>query len=238
MADCNLKMTVKRIAWAKYLNAGQTCVAPDYILVEKSIEDKLLKALAEELKNYPQVASTEAENYMQIIDMKHFERLSGLIEEQKIYCGGNQDRNERFISPTILRNVTFDDPIMQDEIFGPILPVIAFTNLDEAIQKVKERPKPLSFYIYSNNNSTIKKILNEVSFGGGCVNDSVMHLSNRNLPFGGVGFSGTGSYHGKAGFDTFSHCKSILHKATWFESSIKYAPYSAKKLKLIKMLME
>lgn len=238
LADCNLKMTAKRLVWGKFINAGQTCVAPDYILVERAIKEKFIKALINELKDYPKEADEQTSHYLQIINEKNFDRLVSLIDEDKVCYGNNQDREQRFISPTIMHNVSFTDKVMEDEIFGPILPIIEFDDLNDAIQRVKERPKPLSCYIYSKNRRKINKILMEISFGGGAVNDSVMHLSNSRLPFGGVGFSGIGSYHGKYGFDTFTHYKSILQKANWFESAVKYAPYSKLKLKLIKFLME
>ena len=238
LSDCDIKMTVKRIVWAKFFNAGQTCVAPDYILVDQSIEQKFIEALENRLKEYYKTNGDINENYVRIINTNNFDRLEKLIDQDKVCFGGETDRENRFISPTILKNVSFEDEIMEDEIFGPILPILSFTNIDEAILKVKERPKPLSGYIYSKNRKVISKILNEVSFGGGAVNDSVMHLSNSNLPFGGVGLSGIGSYHGKFGFDTFSHFKSILDKPSWFESNIKYAPYSKSKMKLIKWLLE
>lgn len=235
-ADADLKMTAKRIAWAKFLNAGQTCVAPDYILVEKSIEEDFLLALKTEVQsNYSQ--ERVEENYTQIINTAHFDRISGLLANQIVFFGGVLDRDRRFISPTILSSVSFEDEIMNDEIFGPILPVIAFSNLEETIGMVKKGPKPLSCYIYSKNHSVINKILNELSFGGGAINDSVMHLSNNNLPFGGVGSSGMGNYHGKNGFDTFSHFKSILAKPFWVETNFKYAPYSSWKLKIVRWLM-
>ncbi|NVK65117.1 MAG: aldehyde dehydrogenase [Flavobacteriales bacterium] len=237
LQDADLKMTAKRIAWAKFINAGQTCVAPDYILVEKSIEDKFIEALKVELENYPQSSDQFDDNYVKIINTKNFDRLSELIDKEKVCYGGNQNREERFISPTIMKNVSFDDPIMEDEIFGPILPILSFSDLNQAIHEVKARPKPLSCYVYSKNKSSINKLLHEVSFGGGCVNDSIMHLAVSKLPFGGVGHSGIGSYHGKVGFDTFSHQKSILHKGFWFEPPIKYAPYSPKKLKIIRWLI-
>jgi aldehyde dehydrogenase (NAD+) len=164
--------------------------------------------------------------------------LQKLLDHDRIYYGGKIDRERRFISPTILQNISFDDEIMQDEIFGPILPVVSYTDLDEAIQHVKARPKPLACYVYSKNRKTIAKVLKEVSFGGGAVNESVMHFANSNLPFGGVGSSGMGSYHGKSGFDTFSHFKSILDKPFWFEANIKYSPYSKNKLKIIKWLFK
>jgi aldehyde dehydrogenase (NAD+) len=237
-SDADLKLTAKRIVWAKFFNAGQTCVAPDYILVEKKFEKKFLDALFAELGNYPKSALELSENYSQIINTKNFDRLSDLIDNTKVCYGGEIDKESRFISPTILKNVSFEDKIMDDEIFGPILPVLSFSDLDSAIHNVKSRQKPLSCYIYSKNNKTINKLLKELSFGGGAVNDSLMHLTNSNLPFGGVGFSGFGSYHAKAGFDTFSHFKSILHKSFLFESNLKYFPYSARKLKLIKKIIE
>ena len=238
LPDCDINMTAKRIVWAKFFNAGQTCVAPDYILVDQSIEQELIDALKTKIKEFYKDSEDIDENYVRIINTKNFDRLQKLIDPEKICFGGKLDREKRLIGPTILQNVSFDDEIMQDEIFGPLLPIIAYTDIDETITKVKERPKPLSCYIYSKNRKTIAKILKEVSFGGGAVNDSVMHLSNSNLPFGGVGLSGIGSYHGKFGFDSFSHYKSILDKPFWFESNIKYSPYSRTKLKLIKWLLK
>ncbi len=238
LADTDIKTTAKRIIWAKFLNAGQTCVAPDYVLVDKSIEEKFLVALKSEIEKYPTDSKYQDENYLKIINTKNFDRLNKLINSDKIYFGGNTDRNERFISPTILRNISFKDEVMKDEIFGPILPVLSFTDLNKTIKMVKERPKPLACYIYSKNRKTIDKLLKEISFGGGAVNDSVMHLLSSKLPFGGVGLSGMGSYHGKSGFDTFSHKKSILDKPFWLEPNLKYTPYSKKKMKLIKWLLE
>ena len=238
LKGCNIKVTVQRIVWAKFLNAGQTCVAPDYILVEKSIEKEFLTALKKEIDKYHKNENDIENNYLRIINTNNFERLNSLIDEEKLYCGGKTNKENRFISPTVLNEVTFDDKIMEDEIFGPILPVISFDNLDEVIKEVKSRTKPLSCYIYSNNRKVINKLLREISFGGGAINDSVMHLSNSNLPFGGVGFSGMGNYHGQAGFNAFSHHKSILDKPFWYESSLKYPPYSDFKLKIMKYLIE
>ena len=238
LKGCNIKVTVQRIVWAKFLNAGQTCVAPDYILVEKSIEKEFLTVLKKEIDKYHKNENDIENNYLRIINTNNFERLKSLIDDDKLYCGGKTNKENRFISPTVLNEVTFDDKIMEDEIFGPILPVISFDNLDEVIKEVKSRTKPLSCYIYSNNRKVIDKILREISFGGGAINDSVMHLSNSNLPFGGVGFSGMGNYHGQSGFNAFSHHKSILDKPFWYESSLKYPPYSDFKLKIMKYLIE
>lgn len=238
LADCDLKLTAKRIAWAKFLNAGQTCVAPDYILVDRTIESPFLEALTNELDKYHSNDDSLDDNYLKIITTAHFDRLTKLIDPKKTVYGGYSNREKRLIKPTILKDVTFDDEVMKDEIFGPILPVLSFDHLNEAVQEVKARPKPLACYIYSKNRKLIRQLLKEISFGGGAVNDSVMHLSNSKLPFGGVGSSGIGSYHGKAGFDAFSHRKSILDKPFWFEPNIKYPPYTDTKLKLIKWLFE
>ena len=159
-----------------------------------------------------------------------------MIDRDKVYCGGESDKSERYIAPTILKNVSFQDLCMQEEIFGPILPIIVYSSLEDAISKVKAQAKPLSCYVFTNDSSVKKRILNEISFGGGAVNDAVMHITNPNLPFGGVGNSGIGSYHGEAGFKTFSHYKSILDKPTWIEFPIKYSPYSATKLKWLKRM--
>jgi len=238
LADCNIKITAKRIIWAKFLNAGQTCIAPDYLLVEKSIESELLEALKKEIGNaYPNNKEVP-ENYVQIVNERNFNRLEQLIPIEKIYHGGEINRENRSIAPTLLYNINYDDSIMQDEIFGPILPVISFNNLEDVIGKIKEREKPLSLYVYSKNKKTIKKILHEISFGGGAINESLVHYSNPNLPFGGVGASGIGNYHSKAGFDTFTHYKSILHKTSWLEPNIKYTPFTKLKMRILKFILE
>jgi aldehyde dehydrogenase (NAD+) len=238
LPDANLKMTAKRIAWGKFLNAGQTCVAPDYVLVHSDIKDKLL----EELKNQVGIIHGSdpkgKETYVRIINKRHFTRLNDLIHRDKIYCGGKTDEENLYISPTILDNISFDDKVMEDEIFGPILPVIEFSDLDDIINKVRIRPNPLALYVFTRTSKIKKRLIREISFGGGTINDTILHLSNSRLPFGGKGFSGTGNYHGKAGFETFSHKKSILYKALWFEPFLKYAPYNKFKLKLLKWIIE
>lgn len=235
LADADIHRTAQRLVWAKFLNAGQTCIAPDYILVDKRVEKKLLKALkAQVIQHY---SEKEQSNYVQIINDKHFDRLQKLIDPAKVYHGGQHNKAERYIAPTILQNVSFDDAVMQEEIFGPLLPVITFDQLEQAIALIKARPKPLSCYIFSKSTKTVDYLLNTLSFGGGAANDAVMHISNGDLPFGGVGQSGMGNYHGEAGFRTFSHYKSILHKPFWFEAKIKYAPYSRLKQWLIKKML-
>lgn len=238
LPDASLKMTTKRIAWGKFLNAGQTCVAPDYVLVHKNIKDKFLEALKEQVNIIHGGKPKNKETYVRIINKRHFDRLNELIHRDKIYCGGETDKEHLYISPTILDNITFEDKVMEDEIFGPILPVIEYTDLDEIIKKVKSRPNPLALYIFTKQQNIKEKLIREISFGGGSVNDTVLHLANSKLPFGGKGFSGTGNYHGKAGFDTFSHKKSILFKGLWFEPFLKYTPYSKWKMKILKWIME
>ena len=233
--DANLKMAAKRMVWAKFLNAGQTCIAPDYVLVADSIKDAFLKEVVQEIEKTSY--SIANENYVQIINDKNFNRLEKLINRDKIYYGGKYDKSERIIEPTILDNCTFDDLVMQQEIFGPILPIISYTNLEEAIAKVKQREKPLSCYVFTSSKVIQNKIESELSFGGGAINDAIMHISNDKMPFGGVGASGMGHYHGKFGFDTFSHFKSILNKPTWLEFDFKYSPYTEWKQKIIKMLL-
>lgn len=234
--DCNLKMTVKRLVWAKFLNAGQTCIAPDYVLVHKNMEQEFLEQLKLEIEK--EQFSIENKNYTQIINDRNLNRLSQLIDPEKICCGGEINALDRIIQPTVLEKVSFNDKIMEEEIFGPLLPVISYTDLEVAIRQVNSFPKPLACYIFTNNKVQKKKILKEISFGGGAVNDSVMHIANSNLPFGGVGNSGIGNYHGEAGFKSFSHYKSILEKSNMMELSLKYYPHTKGKLAWIKRFMK
>ena len=230
--NANLKIAAKRLIWSKFLNAGQTCIAPDYLLVHESIKDKFLNLLKSEIE--ASHFDTKNGNYVQIVNKRNVERLVDLIDPKKVYLGGNYDAGNRMIEPTILDDISFEDSIMEEEIFGPILPIIYYDDLDEAIAKVKEMPKPLSCYVFTKSKTSKNKILSEISFGGGCVNEAVMHLSNPNFGFGGVGDSGMGSYHGEEGFKAFSHFKSILDKPTWIEPNIKYYPHTPLKLKLLK----
>ncbi|MDH7445021.1 aldehyde dehydrogenase [Aquimarina sp. 2201CG14-23] len=233
--DVNIDMTAKRLVWAKFLNTGQTCIAPDYIMVDSAIEDQLLAAI----KKHIEIADykVENQNYTQIINQKNFERLQDFIEKDKVFYGGDCNTDDRVITPTVMTGVTFEDKVMQEEIFGPILPVLSFNTIEEAIAKIKTLSKPLSCYIFTKNKAVKNKVLNEISFGGGAINDAVMHFMEQNLPFGGVGDSGIGNYHGKAGFEAFSHYKSVLQKSFLIELNLKYAPYSSVKLKWLKRLI-
>ncbi|MFK5879360.1 MAG: aldehyde dehydrogenase [Flavobacteriaceae bacterium] len=233
MPDANLKIAAKRLVWSKFLNAGQTCIAPDYLLVHKSIKDEFLNLLKNEIEGSH--FDTKNGNYVQIVNKRNTERLVKLIAAEKVYLGGGYDIEDRLIEPTVLDNISFEDSVMEGEIFGPILPVISYEDLDDVIAKVKELPKPLSCYVFTKNKSSKNKILSEISFGGGCINEAVMHLSNPNFGFGGVGDSGMGSYHGEEGFKAFSHYKNILDKPTWIEPNLKYYPQTPLKLKLIKL---
>jgi len=238
MNDADINITAQRITWAKFLNGGQTCVAPDYILVKKDIKQKLIDKIKLNIDKIYGNNPQNSDAFVRIINKRHFTRITELIDTDKVIIGGETNENDLFISPTVMHNVTFDDAVMQEEIFGPVLPVIEFTDIDWAIKQIKDRPKPLALYLFTSNKKMIKKILHEISFGGGAINDAVMHLANSNLPFGGVGHSGMGNYHGKAGFNTFSHFKSILQKSTFFEPSVKYTPYTDFKRNLLKKLIE
>lgn len=233
-ASANLDVAAKRITWGKFLNAGQTCVAPDYILVAEQVRQELTdKIKAQVLNNDYQPG---AAHYTRIINERNFDRLLALIDPAKVILGGNYDREKRFIAPTLLSEVTTQDAIMQEEIFGPLLPILSFTDYHQALEMIAEGAKPLSAYLFSNNKNEQDLFLERVSFGGGCINDVIIHLTNDRLPFGGVGQSGMGNYHGSYGFDTFSHKKSVLYKATWGEPDLKFPPYTAAKRKWIRKL--
>lgn len=234
-SSADFEVAAKRIVWGKFLNSGQTCVAPDYILVDEKVKDSFLDSLKSYIQKFNY--DPEAKQYTQIINTKNFERLTGLIDREKIFYGGGSDAGKRYIEPTILQNVTWNDAVMQEEIFGPILPVLTFKNFNEALLQVAEHEKPLSAYLFTDKSEEKENFISKISFGGGCINDVVMHLSNDYLPFGGVGNSGMGNYHGKFGFAAFSHEKAILDRATWGEPDLKYPPYSEKKLSWIKKLL-
>ncbi len=233
--NANFNVAAKRIVWGKFLNAGQTCVAPDYILIDEKVKDSFLDTLKLYIEKFKY--SEDAAHYTKIINQKNFNRLLQLIAPEKVYHGGNSNAEKRYLAPTVMHNVTWDDAVMQEEIFGPILPVLTFKNLNDALGQIAAHEKPLSAYLFTTNAEEKKQFTEKISFGGGCINDVVMHLSNDYLPFGGVGQSGIGQYHGKYGFETFSHYKSILFRANWGEPNIKYPPYTERKLSWIKKLL-
>lgn len=233
--SADLDVAAKRLIWGKFLNGGQTCIAPDYMLVEESVKPKLLSLIKEKLQeiNY----SDGAEHYTSIINKRNFDRVLGLIDESKVIYGGNYNAKSLYIEPTIMDNVSWEDPVMKEEIFGPVLPVISFSNYDDVLKKIIEGEKPLAAYLFTNKEEEKDKLLNLVSFGGGCINDTLMHITSDYLPFGGIGNSGIGNYHGEFGFLTFSHQKSVIEKTTWGEPDWKYPPYTDKKMHWLKKVM-
>ncbi|MEF9952980.1 MAG: aldehyde dehydrogenase [Clostridium sp.] len=234
--SANIDLAARRIVWGKFLNSGQTCVAPDYILVNSKVKDKLLFSLKKYIKEFYGDDPISSEDYPSIVSQKHFERLLSLIEGD-IFTGGLSNGDTLQIEPTIINNISFSDKVMEEEIFGPIIPVIEFNNIDWVIKEITHREKPLALYLFTTNKSIEDKILSRISFGGGCINDTIVHLANPNMPFGGVGNSGMGGYHGKYSFDTFTHKKSILKKSNFIDIPLRYAPYKDK-LALLKKVMK
>lgn len=235
--DANIKLAAKRIAWGKFLNAGQTCIAPDYLYVHEEVKAEFLKeikaAVIELYGNQP----LENPDFTRIVNEKHFHRLSAFLDNGKVLLGGKTNRETLTIEPTILTNISWSDPIMQDEIFGPILPILKFSDLSEVIEGIQKYPDPLSLYLFTENNQIQQEVLKRVSFGGGCINDTVYHFASPYLPFGGVKSSGMGAYHGKGSFDTFSHKKSVLKQTTLFDIPFRY-PNVKDGLKKIKMFLK
>lgn len=234
--DINLEHTVRRITWGKFINAGQTCIAPDYLLVDKKIKKDLIDGLEKCLKEFYGDNPANSPDYARIISQKHFERLVNFLKDGEVIIGGENQPSERYIAPTVIDNVSLEDSVMQEEIFGPIIPIIEYTDIAEAIALINSRPKPLALYLFSQNKNLQKRVLQETSSGGVCINDTVMQFGVSSLPFGGVGDSGIGNYHGKASFDTFSHDKSVLQNSFWLDLKWRYAPYKGK-LPLIKKLL-
>ena len=224
----NVKLAAKRIVFGKYLNCGQTCVAPDYVLCDKAVKDEFIKSVALEIKKQYGENPLNNENYGKIINEKHFVRLCGLIDKNKVVVGGNTNPETCQIAPTVMVNVTYSDAVMGEEIFGPIMPILAFDDFDAVVDELKSKDKPLALYLFTSNKKQIKRVTTELSYGGGCINDVVVHLATSEMGFGGVGESGMGSYHGKEGFDAFSHYKSILDKKTWLDLPMRYQPYKSK----------
>ena len=222
----NIALAARRIVFGKYLNCGQTCVAPDYIYCHSSVKDNFVSEVKKQIKIQFGENPLENNNYGKIINKKHFDRLVGLIDDTKLVAGGDSNAESLKIAPTVMDDISWDDKIMQEEIFGPIMPIMTFDDLDSVIETVESKPHPLALYIFSNNKKNVKKVTEKCRYGGGCINDVVLHLATPELPFGGCGASGMGSYHGKFGFDTFSHQKSILDKKNWFDLPMKYQPYN------------
>jgi aldehyde dehydrogenase (NAD+) len=235
--NCNVKLTSKRIVWGKFLNAGQTCIAPDYLLVHHKIKSKLFDALKEEIVlaygENPEVAT----DFPRIVNHKNWSRLISFLENETIVFGGQINESDNYIAPTLLEESKLDSLVMQDEIFGPILPIISYQNENEIDTILLKYEKPLSLYVFSNNIKWAKEMVKKYSFGGGCINDTIIHFSNNRLPFGGVGHSGMGAYHGKLSFNIFSHKKSIVKKSLWLDLPMRYAPYE-KKIKSIRKFLK
>jgi aldehyde dehydrogenase (NAD+) len=234
--DANIKVTARRIAVTKFSNAGQMCVAPDYILVHENKKTELVEELKNVLQQFYGTNAATCYHYGKIINEKQFDRLSGYLQQGAIIYGGQTNREKLFIEPTLLTNVSLNTALMQEEIFGPLLPILTFSSAKEAKAIIAQNPNPLAFYVFTSSRQKEKEWMGGVAFGGGCINNASWHLTNHHLPFGGRGFSGTGAYHGKYSFDTFSHTKSILKTPTWFDPAVKYPPFKGK-LKLFKWLI-
>lgn len=224
--SADLKLAARRIAFGKYLNCGQTCVAPDYILCHSSVKEEFLTHLKAEIQRQYGSDYTSNEFYGKIISPKHFARICSLIDESKVILGGRSDAALQKIEPTVMDNVSWEDAVMGEEIFGPVLPVLTFETVDEVIETVTGHDKPLALYIFAQDKSVVRRVTARCSYGGGCVNDCIIHLATSNMGFGGVGESGMGAYHGKAGFDTFTHYKSMVDKKTWLDLPMRYQPYT------------
>ena len=235
--DTDLKLASKRIVWGKFLNSGQTCVAPDYLVVHKSIKGTLIKELINRIEKTFGKQLEKTDDFTAIVNEKNFNRLVSLINKNKLIYGGKYDQVKRYISPTIIDSPEMDEEIMKDEIFGPILPILSFEKIEDIDEIIIKNPNPLALYVFSKNKKFNEIIINRYPFGGGAVNDTIVHLANSRLPFGGIGSSGIGSYHGKASFELFSHKKSIVRRYTWFDNNLRYTPYK-NKLSLVRKIMK
>src|SRR5687768_2951145 len=235
-SDANSKVAARRIAIAKFSNAGQMCVAPDYVLVHDSIKEKFIEHIKQAIQQFFSDQPEHSYNYGKMINQKQFDRVAGYLFNSKIIFGGRVDKQLLFIEPTLLDQVNLDDAVMKEEIFGPVLPIISFTKKEDALEIIEQHPNPLAFYVFTSSNAKERAWLESVAFGGGCVNNASWHLTNHHLPFGGRGLSGTGNYHGKYSFHTFSHKKAVMKTPTWFDPSIKYPPFKGK-LKLFKWVI-
>ena len=233
----NLRVAARRLAFGKLLNCGQTCVAPDYLLISRKVKDAFLPLLEREIQRMVGENALVCDSYVHMVNEKHFRRVCGLIDPDKVIFGGQADERTLRIQPTIMDRVTADDAVMQEEIFGPLLPVIAYDSIDEALAFVNNREHPLALYLFSEDPALQKRVLASVPFGGGCINDTIVHLATSRMGFGGVGHSGMGSYHGKKSFDTFSHEKSVLKKSTRIDMPVRYMPYTPLKDRLLRVFL-
>ena len=236
--SANLKLAARRIVFGKYLNCGQTCVAPDYIYCDREIKDELIRQIQKQIRKQFGSTPLNNKNYGKIINEKHFTRICNLIDPSKVVCGGDNNPGALQIAPTVMDNVTFGDAVMQEEIFGPVLPVLTYDSLNEAIEKVNSMAHPLALYIFPSDKEAAEKVTSRCGFGGGCVNDTIIHLATSEMGFGGFGESGMGSYHGKDGFHTFSHYKSIVDKKTWLDLPMRYQPYRKIYEKLLRKFLK
>lgn len=234
----DIKLAARRIVFGKYLNCGQTCVAPDYIYCHRAVKDRLIKEVQKQIQKQYGKQPLRNPNYGKIINEKHFDRILGLIDEKKVVHGGSSDRKTLRIEPTVLDHVTFQDAVMQEEIFGPLMPVLTFDNLDDVIRKINSMPHPLALYFFTSDKAAAKKVTSRCGFGGGCINDTIIHLATTEMGFGGFGESGMGAYHGKIGFDTFSHYKSIVDKKTWIDLPMRYQPYQKLHEKMVRFFLK
>ena len=233
-----IQLAAKRIVFGKFVNCGQTCVAPDYILCDSGVRDQLIAALRQEIRAQLGERPLENRNYGKIINEKHYRRLLGLMDREKVVCGGAHDEAGCRIEPTVMDGVTWEDRVMQEEIFGPILPVLTYDDLEQAIGTVESRPRPLALYLFTEDKAVMDRVLMKCRFGGGCVNDCIIHLATSEMPFGGVGESGMGGYHGKFGFEEFSHYRSIVDKKTWMDMPVRYQPYTKGKLRMMRRVIK
>ncbi len=234
----DIKLAAKRIVFGKYLNCGQTCVAPDYVYCHHSVKDRLIKEVQDQIQKQYGKEPLQNPDYGKIINEKHFDRILGLIDEKKIVQGGKADRKALQIEPTVLDNVSFSDRVMQEEIFGPLMPVLTYDSLEEVIRTVNSMPHPLALYFFTSDKSAAKEVTSRCVFGGGCINDTIIHLATTEMGFGGFGESGMGAYHGKTGFDTFTHYKSIVDKKTWLDLPMRYQPYQKLHEKMVRFFLK
>lgn len=234
----DIRLAARRIVFGKYLNCGQTCVAPDYVYCHRSVKDQLIKEVQKQIRRQYGKQPLHSSDYGKIINEKHFDRILGLIDEKKVVHGGGSDRSTLRIEPTVMDNVTFSDAVMQEEIFGPVMPILVFDSLDEVIRRINSMPHPLALYIFTSDKKAARKATARCGFGGGCINDTIIHLATSDMGFGGVGESGMGSYHGKLSFDTFTHYKSIVKKSDRLDLPVRYQPYTKEKERMLRRVLK